>query len=98
MNEDRFNIEVRKFLKEVGITSQREIEGAVRRALEDGRIGGRKLDELEAVEAHGIVEQVCHRRFPALVCYKNLRHYARFFINRCPDSDKIRIKLKQSFQ
>jgi hypothetical protein len=29
MNEDRFNIEVRKFLKEVGVTSQREIERAV---------------------------------------------------------------------
>lgn len=34
MNEDRFNIAVRKFLKQVGVTSQREIESAVRRALE----------------------------------------------------------------
>lgn len=30
MDEDRFNIEVRKFLKQVGVTSQREIEKAVR--------------------------------------------------------------------
>ena len=30
MNEDRFNIELRKFLKQVGVTSQREIEKAVR--------------------------------------------------------------------
>ena len=30
MDEDRFNIEVRKFLKQVGVTSQREIERAVR--------------------------------------------------------------------
>ena len=30
MNEDRFNMEVRKFLKEVGVTSQREIERVVR--------------------------------------------------------------------
>ena len=26
MDEDRFNMELRKFLKEVGVTSQREIE------------------------------------------------------------------------
>ncbi len=30
MDEDRFNIALRKFLKEVGITSQREIERIVR--------------------------------------------------------------------
>ena len=40
MKEDTFNIEVRKFLKEVGVTSQREIENAVRKALEAGRIEG----------------------------------------------------------
>jgi len=30
MDEDRFNMEVRKFLKVVGVTSQREIEKVVR--------------------------------------------------------------------
>src|SRR3954454_5435853 len=30
MDEDRFNIDIRKFLKEVGVTSQREIERVVR--------------------------------------------------------------------
>ncbi len=35
MNEDVFNMEVRKFLKKVGVTSQREIENAVRAALAD---------------------------------------------------------------
>ena len=30
MNEDIFNLELRKFLKKVGVTSQREIEAAVR--------------------------------------------------------------------
>ena len=30
MNEDTLNLEIRKFLKEVGITSQREIEKVVR--------------------------------------------------------------------
>ena len=38
MNEDMFNIELRKFLKLVGITSQREIELAVRKAVSEGRI------------------------------------------------------------
>ena len=40
MDEDRFNMSVRKFLKVVGVTSQREIEGAVRRAQEAGRLQG----------------------------------------------------------
>jgi hypothetical protein len=30
MNEDRFNMSLRKFLKQVGVTSQREIERVVR--------------------------------------------------------------------
>ena len=34
MNEDVFNMSLRKFLKKVGVTSQREIEKAVRAALE----------------------------------------------------------------
>ncbi|HZO93503.1 MAG TPA: DUF6494 family protein [Candidatus Baltobacteraceae bacterium] len=38
MDEDRFNISVRKFLKQVGVTSQREIEKAVRDASEAGRL------------------------------------------------------------
>jgi Family of unknown function (DUF6494) len=38
MNEDRFNMDVRKFLKVVGVTSQREIEKAVREALAKGAI------------------------------------------------------------
>jgi ribosomal protein L1 len=40
MNEDTFNLEVRKFLKKVGITSQREIERAVTLALDTGRLNG----------------------------------------------------------
>lgn len=36
MDEDRFNMAVRKFLKEVGVTSQREIERVVREGLVDG--------------------------------------------------------------
>jgi hypothetical protein len=38
MDEDRFNMDIRKFLKVVGVTSQREIELAVRRALAKGAL------------------------------------------------------------
>ena len=55
MNEDTFNIEVRKFLKEVGVTSQREIESAVRRALEAGRLEG---DEKLKVSARIQIEPI----------------------------------------
>jgi len=40
MNEETFNISLRKFLKMVGVSSQREIEHAVTKALEDGAIKG----------------------------------------------------------
>jgi len=40
MNEDVFNMSLRKFLKKVGVTSQREIEKAVRAAVDDGRLKG----------------------------------------------------------
>jgi len=40
MNEDNFNIQLRRFLKKVGITSQREIEQAVRAAVESGALSG----------------------------------------------------------
>jgi len=38
MDEDNLNIEIRKFLKKVGITSQREIENFVRKKIADGDI------------------------------------------------------------
>jgi hypothetical protein len=40
VNEDVFNMEIRKFLKLVGVTSQREIETAVRAAVQAGRLKG----------------------------------------------------------
>ena len=40
MNEDLFNASLRQFLKKVGITSQREIEKAVRDAVASGRLKG----------------------------------------------------------
>ena len=48
MNEDALNRTVRKFLKTVGVTSQREIEIAIRNAVADGRLKG---DETLAARA-----------------------------------------------
>ncbi|MGQ0537359.1 MAG: DUF6494 family protein [Gemmatimonadaceae bacterium] len=42
MNEDAFNLSLRKFLKTFGVTAQREIEHAVQSALEEGRLGAER--------------------------------------------------------
>jgi hypothetical protein len=42
MNEDAFNMSVRKFLKQVGISGQREIENAVRQARSNGSLSGKE--------------------------------------------------------
>ena len=62
MDEDKFNIAVRKFLKEVGVTSQRVIENSVNEALKAGRLqGNEKLKakmtlEIAAVPINHLVE------------------------------------------
>ena len=43
MNEDMLNMSVRKFLKKVGVTSQREIEEAVRLAVISGQLKGNEM-------------------------------------------------------
>lgn len=40
MNEETFNISIRKLLKTVGVSSQHQIEQAVRKAIADGAIAG----------------------------------------------------------
>jgi hypothetical protein len=40
MNQDAFNMSIRKFLKHVGVHSQREIEAAVQRAVKAGKLKG----------------------------------------------------------
>ena len=40
MNEETFNLSIRKFLKMVGVNSQREIEQAVAKAVATGRVAG----------------------------------------------------------
>jgi 16S rRNA U516 pseudouridylate synthase RsuA-like enzyme len=49
MSEDAFNMSIRKFLKEVGVTSQREIEEMVRK----GQIGGKTLKVRMTLTAEG---------------------------------------------
>jgi hypothetical protein len=49
MNEDVFNMSVRKFLKQVGVTAQREIENAVREALSEGELTGNEKLAAKAV-------------------------------------------------
>jgi Family of unknown function (DUF6494) len=40
VDEEAFNLSVRRFLKMVGVNSQRHIEQAVAKAMGDGSIGG----------------------------------------------------------
>ena len=40
MNEEVFNLSIRKFLKKVGINSQREIEQTVRELIAEGKLKG----------------------------------------------------------
>jgi hypothetical protein len=40
MDPDAFNMSLRKFLKQVGVSSQREVENAVREAIENGELKG----------------------------------------------------------
>ena len=47
MNEDKFNMEIRKFLKQVGVTSQREIEHVVMKAIETGKVNGTETFDLK---------------------------------------------------
>lgn len=55
MDDDAFNMSVRKFLKKVGVTSQREIERAVQAALEDGRLKGEEALDASVVLRIGAI-------------------------------------------
>lgn len=43
MNEEAFNMSIRKFLKTVGVRSQSEIERAVAKAVADGKLKGSEV-------------------------------------------------------
>ena len=40
MNQDNFNMEIRKYLKKIGITSQREITDIVNQSISEGKLTG----------------------------------------------------------
>jgi hypothetical protein len=59
MDEEVFNLELRKFLKRFGITSQREIEKAVEAALENGRLKGKEVLPVRAtLTIPGVLEDI----------------------------------------
>jgi hypothetical protein len=43
MDQETFNLSIRKFLKMVGVNSQREIEQAVQRAMQEGGLRGHEV-------------------------------------------------------
>ena len=51
MDQETFNLSIRKFLKMVGVNSQREIEQAVQKALQQKRLSGN-----ETLQAHMTLE------------------------------------------
>jgi hypothetical protein len=58
MDEDRFNMAVRKFLKQVGVTSQREIERVVREhKIEGERLTLRVTLTADKTPLHHIIEE-----------------------------------------
>jgi hypothetical protein len=56
MNEDVFNTSIRKFLKTLGVTGQREIEKAVRQALASGKLKGNEKLAAQAVITIGTLQ------------------------------------------
>ena len=59
MDEEAFNMSVRKFLKKLGVTAQREIEIAVREQLEAGDLkGDEKLEARATVTIDGLSRDV----------------------------------------
>ena len=49
MDEEVFNLSVRRFLKKLGVASQREIELGVRELIDSGRLKGNETLEARAV-------------------------------------------------
>jgi hypothetical protein len=59
MDRDAFNMSIRKFLKHVGVHSQREIEAAVEKAMASGALkGGEKLPATMTLKVAGVSLEV----------------------------------------
>jgi hypothetical protein len=58
VDQDRFNMSLRKFLKQVGVTSQREIERIVReRKLEQGKLKVKVVLTAAGTDLNHVVEE-----------------------------------------
>ena len=66
MNEELFNMDLRKFLKRFGVSAQREIERAVAKGIESGALSGnetirvRARLEIDGLEGDLLVEDDLH--------------------------------------
>jgi len=66
MNEEQFNLDMRKFLKRFGVSAQRAIEEAVRKGIESGRLTGnetvkaRARLEIEGADVDLVIEEDLH--------------------------------------
>lgn len=59
MDEDAFNMSVRKFLKKLGVNAQREIEFGVREQLDAGKLrGDETLQATATVTVSGLPDDV----------------------------------------
>jgi hypothetical protein len=59
MDEEAFNLSVRRFLKKLGVTSQREIELGVRELLDAGKFSGNeKLEARAVVTVDGLEREI----------------------------------------
>jgi hypothetical protein len=56
MNEDSFNMSMRKFLKQVGVTSQQQIEQAIRAANPAGPVKVRAVITLPELGMEHVIE------------------------------------------
>jgi hypothetical protein len=59
VDEDTFNMSVRKFLKTLGVTAQREIELTVREQLADGELkGDEELETTATITVRGLRREI----------------------------------------
>jgi hypothetical protein len=59
VDEETFNMSVRRFLKKLGVTAQREIEIAVREQLEAGQLrGDERLEATATITVRGLTREV----------------------------------------
>ncbi len=59
MDEEAFNLDIRKFLKRFGVTAQREIEKSVAEALKRGTLRGHEVLQVRAtLTLPGVLQQL----------------------------------------